>query len=663
MSFLYPAVLWFLALLLIPIFIHLFNLRRYQKVLFSNVDFLSSIKSSTKSKLTIKQWLALISRLLALGFLILTFAVPFIKGDLSIDLSARQVIFLDNSYSNSNISQDGLSAFDNSSETVLNYLSQFNLEDKFYFATNDFLTRTSQSTDQVKDELSEVVLSADRRDLRAFIESYGDQVGVNYYLFSDFQRNQFDFQGIGADTTKNFYLFPAKYELSRNVYVDSVYLDSPVMNDAVENKLNVRLRNTGEEAVKDLPVFFNVNKAQVSSNTVDIEAGSFSDLVFDVSSLTDSINNCALTFEDFPVTFDNVFYFSVVKTRRIRVMEVADAGSHRYIQNVFDTELFDYSKSSISNLNYALIDNADFLILNGISNYEANFKSVIEGFLQSGGSILILPAKDANGSSFLSSITRGNVDFLAGSSSDAQALAPPTGANPFFSGIFEGNSAQIGEVSSSYLYNWRHGETLLKFRSGLPFLSTFRFAEGSVYLANSDLSSSHSGFAESSLFLPVMYKLAFSSLDSQRPTLYHRRDEQTVSWKGEVLGQDRVYRLKNGTSELIAPQRKLNGEILFDMSDLEIAPGFWSICDEAGACFGTIAINSAKEESEIDQFTVEELQTVADDNSNVFLLENDELQLTQNGGVNELGNKYFWKYTLLLALLFFFVEVLILRFL
>ncbi|MEL6562430.1 MAG: BatA domain-containing protein, partial [Bacteroidota bacterium] len=165
MSFLYPTVLWFLCLLTIPVFIHLFNLRRYEKVFFSNVNFLSSIKSSSRSKLTIKQWLALISRLLALAFLVLTFAVPFSKGDLSVNENAERIIYLDNSYSNSNISTDGLTAFDNSSELVLRYLDQFNIEDKFYFTTNDLNTRSSQSIDQIKDILSEVEFSSGNKQL------------------------------------------------------------------------------------------------------------------------------------------------------------------------------------------------------------------------------------------------------------------------------------------------------------------------------------------------------------------------------------------------------------------------------------------------------------------------------------------------------------------
>jgi len=201
MSFLYSSVLWFLLLLIIPIFIHLFNLRRYEKVFFSNVNFLNSIKSSSRSKLTIKQWLALISRLLALGFLILTFAVPFLKGDLIVNTKAENVIFLDNSYSNSNISKDGLTAFDNSSELVLQYLNQFNIEDKFYFVTNNSGSRTALSIDQIKDQMSEVTYSTNSVQLSTNTNLKSGTIPVNFYIFSDFQMNQYDFDNVEEDTS------------------------------------------------------------------------------------------------------------------------------------------------------------------------------------------------------------------------------------------------------------------------------------------------------------------------------------------------------------------------------------------------------------------------------------------------------------------------------
>jgi hypothetical protein len=45
MQFKYPEILWGLLLLLIPILIHLFQLRRFKKTLFTNVKFLKLVVS------------------------------------------------------------------------------------------------------------------------------------------------------------------------------------------------------------------------------------------------------------------------------------------------------------------------------------------------------------------------------------------------------------------------------------------------------------------------------------------------------------------------------------------------------------------------------------------------------------------------------------------
>lgn len=663
MSFLYPTVLWFLCLLIIPIFIHLFNLRRYEKVFFSNVDFLSSIKSSSRSKLTIRQWLALISRLLALGFLVLTFAVPFSKGDLSGNENAERIIYLDNSYSNSNISKDGLTAFDNSSELVLKYLDQFNIEDKFYFTTNDINSRSSQSIDQIKDILSEVEFSSANKQLYTISNQRNQNTSSDFYLFSDFQKNQFDFNQLLKDTTVNYYLFPAKYELSRNVYVDSVFLNNPVLNDAIENKLNIRLRNTGGEPVNDLPVFFTVNNVQISANSVDIASDSYSDLTVDISGLSDSVNNCIVSFEDFPVTFDNQFYFSLKRTSEIKVLEIADEGSTAYVKNVFNSDLFDYSVQDISNINYSSIPNADFIVLNQIRQYDDNFQSVIMEYVSQGGSVLMIPSNEIPDARFASRLTGGGVQNSGSTIGRKQAISKPSASNPFFSGVFEGQSAQIDEVESDYVFNWRHGESILQFKNDIPFLSKFSGSGGNVYLINSALNKKNSDFAESSLFLPVMYKLAFSGIDVQSLQLYFRKDVEAISWKGEKPEGDKVFRLKKGDQEVIPPQRIYNGNIVFDITSLALELGFWQICNDENQCFDVLPINENKNESIIDQYSKEELTDLGAQSKNVKVLETDDLTFQGGNGLQDLGNKYFWKYTLLLTLLFFFAEVLILRFL
>ena len=80
MQFIYPEFLFALSVLAIPIIIHLFNFRRFKKIYFTNVRFLKEIKQDTQSRSRLNHLLVLLSRLLALTFLVFAFAQPFIPA-------------------------------------------------------------------------------------------------------------------------------------------------------------------------------------------------------------------------------------------------------------------------------------------------------------------------------------------------------------------------------------------------------------------------------------------------------------------------------------------------------------------------------------------------------------------------------------------------------
>src|ERR1700761_1163747 len=109
MHFLYPAFLFALVSLAIPVLIHLFNFRRYQKVYFSNVQFLKEIREQQSSRRNLKERLILAARLLALFFLALAFARPYIPGAHVANIGAQKEIsiFVDNSYSMETLNREG----------------------------------------------------------------------------------------------------------------------------------------------------------------------------------------------------------------------------------------------------------------------------------------------------------------------------------------------------------------------------------------------------------------------------------------------------------------------------------------------------------------------------------------------------------------------------
>ena len=78
MLFAFPTFLFALFAIAIPILIHLFQLRRYKKIVFSDIRFLKQITEQNQKQRNIKEWIILAARCLALACLVFAFAKPFI---------------------------------------------------------------------------------------------------------------------------------------------------------------------------------------------------------------------------------------------------------------------------------------------------------------------------------------------------------------------------------------------------------------------------------------------------------------------------------------------------------------------------------------------------------------------------------------------------------
>uniref|UniRef100_UPI003751AAFF BatA domain-containing protein n=1 Tax=Flavobacterium sp. TaxID=239 RepID=UPI003751AAFF len=99
MQFKHPEILYFLFLLVIPILVHLFQLRKFKTEYFTNVKFLKELAIQTRKSSKLKKYLLLATRLLLLAFIIIAFAQPFFKAKDSKNATNELYIVLDNSFS------------------------------------------------------------------------------------------------------------------------------------------------------------------------------------------------------------------------------------------------------------------------------------------------------------------------------------------------------------------------------------------------------------------------------------------------------------------------------------------------------------------------------------------------------------------------------------
>src|SRR5690606_31214452 len=98
MQFHNPEVLFALFLLIIPVIVHLFQLRKFRRESFTNVKFLRRLTTQTRKSSRIKKLLVLATRLLLLSCIIFAFARPYFPEENEIEGQVETVIFLDNSY-------------------------------------------------------------------------------------------------------------------------------------------------------------------------------------------------------------------------------------------------------------------------------------------------------------------------------------------------------------------------------------------------------------------------------------------------------------------------------------------------------------------------------------------------------------------------------------
>ena len=161
MQLTYPAFLWALCALAIPILIHLFNLRRYKRIHFTNVRLLKEIEFETKSRSKIKRWLILLSRLGVILALVFAFTLPFLPDKSASAVKNTQEqhvsIYLDNSFSMA-VDERPESALNLAKNAAQSIAEGYGPGSQFRLVTNEFKGSDflKMSGEQLVDRLSQI---------------------------------------------------------------------------------------------------------------------------------------------------------------------------------------------------------------------------------------------------------------------------------------------------------------------------------------------------------------------------------------------------------------------------------------------------------------------------------------------------------------------------
>jgi len=680
MSFLHPLFLFGLLAISIPIIIHLFHFQRPKTILFTNVRFLKNVKEITTSKLKLKHLLVLMCRIFFLTFLVFAFAQPFISGNKSKRIPSKPNAL---AYFNNSFSMQSGNAGENLLDLAIRDFSKLSelypLNTQFQITTNDFEGRDQflVNKDKLAERLSTINYSYTFRNANNVLKridntSSSTSKNNQLFFFSDFQKSTLgDLSKLALDSNNQYFFVPLQASQKANVFIDSIWLSSPIVRANESNSIEAKVYNTDSKEEKKVLVKLYIDNAQASAAEVTIGPGSSEKLSINFVSTTSGQKKCKLVFDDYPVVFDNNYFFVIEVSPKIKILNLYQS-SEGYVKKVYGNEqLFDVISRPISNLDYSQIASSSLIVLEDLKTIPEALANALKAFAQKGGSLVIYPSKDMELNSYNTLLTKLALPTLSAvvvdtgkQSQNNYKVQTPNYQNPFFKNVFEKEDKTIDMPYARPIVDLHgKGEKILIYNNGDLFLSLFKNQNSNTYLLAAPLDEQYTNFPKHAMFVPVMYKIAFESLDNVSRLSYNLQSGNGTYMlpSGFENNESQVFSLEKDSFKIIPQQQIIGKKLSFAIPNIDVAPGIYALKFNNNI-IAHMAFNQGKQESETTTYTVEELQEITKNYKNLKIYRADANESFLKEFKEENIGISLWKYCLLAAILFLIGEALLLRF-
>ncbi|MDR3693867.1 BatA domain-containing protein [Mucilaginibacter sp.] len=671
MHFLYPAFLFALLTLAIPVLIHLFNFRRYQKVYFSNVQFLKEIQEQQSSRRNLKERLILAARLLALMFLVLAFAKPYIPGANNANTGKQKAIsvFVDNSYSMETLNRDG-SLLDEAKRRAKEIVSAYNINDRFQLLTQDFEGRHQRllSRDEFNDAVDTVKISPRSRSLQQIVNRQQSLLTMHkeapgsLFIISDFQKNMSQGDVVKTDTGIIVNLVQLKASALPNVAVDSVALLSAIHRPGESEKLVVRLHNYAGETAAKVPLKLLINGAQkaLGSYTINARAVQYDTLAF--SGLNAGWQRAELSLQDNPVTFDNQFYFTFGVKQQMPVLLIDGGTANPFLKAVFAADpFFDAKRVPDGNIDYASLNTYPLIILSDINAISTGLSQQLKAFVDRGGTLMVFPSAEANLVNYKDFLVKLNAAYPEKLITGDARVSSLNLQNQVFKSIFENfpQNPDLPIVKKYYQLSssGNNRENLMAMPGRQSFLGEYTSSKGKVFVSAVALNEDFSNLPRHALFVPVMFRIALLSGRDQ-PLFYTLGRDEMIEIPPVQTNEKQLLKLVKGNQSTIPEIKQTEGNTLLYMADQLQQTGIYDL-KKQDSTVAVLAFNDNRSESDLSYLTAAELVKLVPRANPVLEAGNGSLKSTlteTNFGLQ------LWKLCIILALIFLGVEILVIRY-
>jgi len=671
MNFLYPGFLFALISVAIPVIIHLFNFRKFKKVYFSNVQLLKEVEQQNSSKEKLKNLLILLSRILAVIFLVLAFAQPYIPANNQKTTASNNVvsIYIDNSYSMEAINKDG-NLLDEAKRRAKELVRGFGMNDRFQLLTNNFEGKYQRllNEEAFLKALDDVKISAVNRNLQQILNRQGNVLtgSANKYSFliSDFQKNISTTNKLDTKADIQYSFLKLNANTLPNVAIDSVWALSPNHQPGANERLVVQLKNYSEEEAQNIPLKLSINNQQKGLSAVTIPAGKTVKDTMNFSGLNAGWQKGLISIKDFPVTFDDTLSFSFKVDESFPVLSINGSNTGNYIKALFAADrYYKLTENAESNVNYSNFASYGLIVLNGLKNPSTGLAQQLKTYLNAGGTVVLFPDLNANIQTYNSFLSGLSLPAIQGLNTTPSKVDQIDLQNPIFKTVFEEipKNLDLPTVSRYYSFvekNTTNKEDIMLLPGRKPFFSKYGVGNGQVYLSASGLNTSDGNLARHPVFVPLIYRLALSG-GNETPLYYTLGNDNALAGKKITLGKNQSLKITADSFEAIPEIRQADGKTLIYIADQIKNAGFYNL-KLADSLLAVYSFNNGRTESDMHYLDKIALNQLADKgNLKIFDTDKDAVKLI--AGTNKIGQTL-WKLCLILSLIFIAAEILLIRF-
>ena len=539
MSFLAPLFFAALALLGVPVLIHMIQRQRTEVIEFPSLMFVRKIPFHSLRRQRVRHWVLLLLRCAALALLIAAFARPFFRSAVLVAVtggSREVVILVDRSYS-----MGYGDRWERARDAARDVVRDLAPDDQ---ATIIFFDSGAQSGARSTRNRASLLAAIDGADLGVGTTRYGPALQLAQGIFEDSDQPRLeaflitDFQRIGVDSAANTLLPPgtvltpvmvADTDETANISVTSASVQRDFFSDRERATVTARLANRGAETVEDLRVSIELTGRELESLPVTVEAYSSATATFAPFTLEDTAMPVSVRAEGDALPHDNVFHFTVAPGDVVPVLVVGSPGAaetNLYLRRALEigsSPSFRVTVRSVDEVTTADVAAAGVVVLNDVGLPSGQIGGAITRFVESGGGLWIVLGERIRWPGDDLDLLPGTFDEPA----DRDGRGGTLGVIDFSHPVFEVfSSPRSGDLTTPRFFRYRPldvrptAAVLARFDDGAAAMAEHAVGDGRVLIWTSTIDSFWNDFALKSIYLPFVHKVVEHLAAYSSPTPY-----------------------------------------------------------------------------------------------------------------------------------------------